>query len=134
MTSGNGGPSASWEVFLRASRGLAHQHVGSVRAADHQLALATARDLFARRGEPQSLWVVRSDQVHAVSPQEKDPYFAGAADKPYRYPGHYAPLGGPEASEASEASKRPSEASEPSKQPSKSPEPSRSTEGTSHDR
>ncbi|AUY48470.1 1,2-phenylacetyl-CoA epoxidase subunit PaaB [Streptomyces sp. CB01881] len=114
MTSGNGSPSASWEVFLRASRGLAHQHVGSVRAADRQLALATARDLFARRGEPQSLWVVRSDQVHAVSPQEKDPYFAGAADKPYRYPGHYTPLGGPESSAT--------------------PEPPESTEGASHDR
>ncbi|MFD8478566.1 1,2-phenylacetyl-CoA epoxidase subunit PaaB [Kitasatospora sp. NPDC059673] len=105
MTGGNGSGTASWEVFLRDRRGLAHQHVGSVRAADHELALATARDLFARRGEPQSLWVVRSDQVHAVSPQEKDPYFSGAADKPYRYPGDYAPLGGPGASEPSESTK-----------------------------
>ncbi|MGF1426653.1 1,2-phenylacetyl-CoA epoxidase subunit PaaB [Kitasatospora sp. LaBMicrA B282] len=94
MTAAPGRTPASWEVFLRPRRGLAHQHVGSVRATDRDLALATARDLFARRNEPQSVWVVRSDQVHAVSPAEKDPYFAAAADKPYRYPGHYAPLGG----------------------------------------
>lgn len=88
----SGGP-ASWEVFLRPRRGLAHQHVGSVRAADVPLALAAARDLFARRDRPQSLWVVRSQDVHAVSPDEKDPYFAAEAGKPYRYPDHFAPLG-----------------------------------------
>ncbi|NUS13702.1 MAG: 1,2-phenylacetyl-CoA epoxidase subunit B [Streptomyces sp.] len=85
---------ASWEVFLRPRRGLAHQHVGSVRAADVAMALAAARDLFARRDRPQSLWVVRSHDVHAVSPEEKDPYFAAEAGKPYRHPDHFAPLGG----------------------------------------
>ncbi|GAA2785459.1 hypothetical protein GCM10010505_11980 [Kitasatospora aburaviensis] len=129
MTGGNGDPSASWEVFLRARRGLAHQHVGSVRAADRRLALATARDLFARRGEPQSLWVVRSDQVHAVSPQEKDPYFSGAADKPYRYPGHYAPLGGPETAETAGTAESTGTAGT-----SGTSEPSGSTEGAGHDR
>ncbi|MGC0379587.1 MULTISPECIES: 1,2-phenylacetyl-CoA epoxidase subunit PaaB [unclassified Streptomyces] len=83
---------ASWEVFLRTRRGLAHRHAGSVRAAGPDAALAAARDLYTRRGDPLSLWVVRSDAVHTVSPDERDAYFAGARHKPYRHTEHYAPL------------------------------------------
>ncbi|GHB01704.1 MULTISPECIES: 1,2-phenylacetyl-CoA epoxidase subunit PaaB [Streptomyces] len=86
------GAPASWEVFLRPRRGLNHQHVGSVRAADADTALLRARDLYTRRGDPLSLWVVRSDAVHAASPDERDPFFAGAHHKPYRYPEHFPPL------------------------------------------
>ncbi|MER7405962.1 1,2-phenylacetyl-CoA epoxidase subunit PaaB [Streptomyces sp. NPDC000070] len=86
------GAVASWEVFLRPRRGLAHQHVGSVRAADPDMALERARDLYTRRGDPLSVWVVRSDSVHATSPSERDPFFAGARHKPYRYPEHFPPL------------------------------------------
>ncbi|MEW2513916.1 1,2-phenylacetyl-CoA epoxidase subunit PaaB [Streptomyces sp. NPDC046870] len=92
MNRNDEGAPASWEVFLRARRGLAHQHVGSVRAAGPDAALAVARDVYTRRGDPLSLWVVRSDAVHAVSPEERDPYFAGAHGKPYRYPEHFPPL------------------------------------------
>ncbi|GGP45056.1 MULTISPECIES: 1,2-phenylacetyl-CoA epoxidase subunit PaaB [Streptomyces] len=81
-----------WEVFIRPRRGLAHQHVGSVHGADADMALANARDLYTRRGETVSVWVVRSDSVHAASPSEKDPFFSNAAHKPYRYPEHYIPL------------------------------------------
>ncbi|MDO0924346.1 1,2-phenylacetyl-CoA epoxidase subunit PaaB [Streptomyces sp. TG1A-8] len=86
------GAPASWEVFLRPRRGLAHSHVGSVRAGDADMALAYARDLYTRRGEPQSLWVVRSDAVHTSSPDERDPFFSNARHKPYRYPEHFTPL------------------------------------------
>lgn len=89
------GAPASWEVFLRPRRGLSHQHMGSVRADDADMALGRARDLYVRRGDPLSLWVVRSDAVHAVSPDERDPYFGNARHKPYRYPEQYAPLTGP---------------------------------------
>ncbi|MFF9060915.1 1,2-phenylacetyl-CoA epoxidase subunit B [Streptomyces sp. NPDC101213] len=92
MTRDREGAPASWEVFLRTRRGLAHQHAGSVRATDPDAALALARDLYARRGDPLSLWVVRSDAVHTTSPDERDPYFAAARHKPYRYPEHFAPL------------------------------------------
>ncbi|MFC9324095.1 1,2-phenylacetyl-CoA epoxidase subunit PaaB [Kitasatospora sp. NPDC057015] len=81
-----------WEVFVRPSRGLSHQHVGSVHGADADMALANARDLYTRRGEPVSVWVVRSDDVRASSPSEKDPFFSNAADRPYRYPEYYVPL------------------------------------------
>ncbi|MBN0048538.1 1,2-phenylacetyl-CoA epoxidase subunit B [Streptomyces actuosus] len=90
--SGAEGALASWEVFLRPRRGLAHLHVGSVRAADPDMALERARDLYTRRGDPLSLWVVRSAAVYASSPAERDPFFSGARHKPYRYPEHFAPL------------------------------------------
>ncbi|MFE0806381.1 1,2-phenylacetyl-CoA epoxidase subunit PaaB [Streptomyces sp. NPDC058794] len=92
MSGAREGVPASWEVFLRVRRGLAHQHVGSVRAPGPDAALAAARDLYTRRGEPLSLWVVRSDAVHTASPDERDPYFAAARHKPYRHPEHFAPL------------------------------------------
>ncbi|GIF16343.1 1,2-phenylacetyl-CoA epoxidase subunit PaaB [Actinoplanes teichomyceticus] len=94
MTREREGAPASWEVFLRPRRGLAHQHVGSVRAGDPHAALLRARDLYTRRGEPLSLWVVRSGDVHAAAPDEHDPYFANAEHKPYRYPHQFAPLTG----------------------------------------
>lgn len=78
-----------WEVFVRAKRGLAHQHVGSLHAADAELALHNARDLYTRREEGVSLWVVPSAQIVASSPSEKGSLFDPAADKPYRHPTFY---------------------------------------------
>jgi ring-1,2-phenylacetyl-CoA epoxidase subunit PaaB len=75
-----------WEVFVRARRGLAHTHAGSLHAADARMALRSARDLFTRRGEGISLWVVPAAAVVASSPDEKDPFFDPAADKVYRHP------------------------------------------------
>ena len=37
-------PMPLWEVFLRARNGLAHRHVGSIHAADAEMALQAARD------------------------------------------------------------------------------------------
>ncbi|MFI1769176.1 1,2-phenylacetyl-CoA epoxidase subunit B [Streptomyces sp. NPDC020800] len=88
---------ASWEVFLRVRRGLAHQHAGSVRAADAEMALERARDLYARRGDPLSLWVVRSTAVHASSPMEHDVFFSNTRHKPCRHPDHFAPVEGGDA-------------------------------------
>jgi ring-1,2-phenylacetyl-CoA epoxidase subunit PaaB len=79
-----------WEVFLRGKRGLNHVHVGSLHAADAQMALHHARDLYTRRNEGVSIWVVRSADITATSPDEKDPFFAPSADKVYRHPTFYA--------------------------------------------
>lgn len=81
-----------WEVFVQPRRGLAHQHVGSVHGGDHEAALAHARDLYARRGEATSLWVVRVDAVHTYSAAQRDVLTSNAVGKPYRYPDHYVPL------------------------------------------
>lgn len=78
-----------WEVFVRSARGLSHVHVGSLRAADARLAMLSARDLYTRRQEGASLWVVRSSELYCSDPAEKDAYFEPAAGKPYRHPSYY---------------------------------------------
>lgn len=78
-----------WEVFVRARRGLNHTHAGSLHAADAAMALRNARDLFTRRQEGVSIWVVPAAAVTASSPEEKDSFFDPAADKPYRHPTFY---------------------------------------------
>ncbi|HEX6756373.1 MAG TPA: 1,2-phenylacetyl-CoA epoxidase subunit PaaB [Mycobacteriales bacterium] len=78
-----------WEVFVRGKRGLNHVHVGSLRAADERMALLHARDVYTRRNEGVSIWVVRSDAITASSPAEKDPFFAPSGDKVYRHPTFY---------------------------------------------
>jgi ring-1,2-phenylacetyl-CoA epoxidase subunit PaaB len=78
-----------WEVFVRARRGLSHQHVGSLHAADAELALRNARDVYTRRQEGVSIWVIPSAAITASSPSEKDSFFDPAGDKPYRHPTFY---------------------------------------------
>ena len=56
-----------WEVFVRARRGISHVHIGSLHAADADTALQSARDVYTRRGEGASLWVVRSSEIHAFA-------------------------------------------------------------------
>jgi ring-1,2-phenylacetyl-CoA epoxidase subunit PaaB len=78
-----------WEVFVRSRRGLSHNHVGSLHAADAQMALRNARDVFTRRMEGVSIWVVPSAAITATTPEERDPFFDPAADKAYRHPTFY---------------------------------------------
>ena len=78
-----------WEVFIRSQHGLAHKHVGSLRAPDAEMAIKNARDVYTRRNEGVSIWVVRSEAITASSPDEKDPLFAPAGDKVYRHPTFY---------------------------------------------
>ena len=78
-----------YEVFVRGKRGLNHVHVGSLHAADDAMAIGHARDVYTRRNEGVSIWVVRSDAIAASSPDEKDPLFAPAGDKVYRHPTFY---------------------------------------------
>lgn len=85
-------PEVEWplyEVFVRGKRGLNHVHVGSLHAADDRMALLHARDVYTRRNEGVSIWVVRADAVTASSPDEKDPMFAPSGDKVYRHPTFY---------------------------------------------
>ena len=78
-----------WEVFVRPKRGLAHVHVGSIHATDAEMALRNARDVYTRRQEGVSLWVVPSAEITASSPDEQDSFFDPAADKAYRHPTFY---------------------------------------------
>ena len=78
-----------WEVFVRPRRGLSHQHVGSLHAPDAVMALRNARDVYTRRQEGVSLWVVEASRITASSPEEKGSFFDPAADKIYRHPTFY---------------------------------------------
>lgn len=78
-----------WEVFVRARRGLSHVHVGSVHAVDAQMAIHNARDLYTRRSEGESLWVVPSEQIVASDPHDKEALFDPADSKAYRHPTFY---------------------------------------------
>ena len=78
-----------WEVFIRSRNGLAHKHVGSLHAADEVLALQAARDLYTRRGEGLSIWIVLSKAIIASDPADKGMMFEPTASKPYRHPTFY---------------------------------------------
>lgn len=78
-----------WEIFVRSEAGLAHKHVGSLHAADARMALESARDLYTRRNEGVSIWVVKSSDVRAIDPSEGDAFFEPSKDKTYRNPTFY---------------------------------------------
>ena len=78
-----------WEVFIRGRHGLAHKHVGSVLAADREMALAHARDVYTRRNEGASIWVAPSCAIAASAPEDRDMLFDSLEGKPYRLATHF---------------------------------------------
>ncbi len=78
-----------YEVFMRSKNGLAHKHAGSVHAEDAETAILSARDLYTRRGEAVSVWVVKSSDIIASDPQSSDELFDPSDDKIYRHPTFY---------------------------------------------
>jgi len=57
-----------WEVFVRSKQGLEHKHCGSLHASDARHALQMARDVYTRRQEGVSIWVVPSASITAANP------------------------------------------------------------------
>ena len=78
-----------WEIFIRSKQGLDHKHMGSLHAADAQMAIENARDVYTRRQEGISIWVVESKHLHASNPAEADSLYDPANDKVYRHPTFY---------------------------------------------
>lgn len=78
-----------WEIFIRSKSGLSHKHVGSLHAADSKMAIENARDVYTRRMEGVSIWVVPSSEITASAPADKDAMFDPANDKVYRHPTFY---------------------------------------------
>ena len=78
-----------WEVFIRSKQGLDHKHAGSLHAADAAMAIENARDVYTRRMEGVSLWVVESKYIHASNPDDAESFYTPAEDKVYRHPGFY---------------------------------------------
>ena len=82
-------PMPLFEVFIRSTRGLDHKHVGSLHAQDHRQALEYARDVYTRRGEGASIWVVKSSDIVASQEDEAAAFYDPMDDKPYRHATHY---------------------------------------------
>ena len=78
-----------WEIFIRSKQGLDHKHVGSLHAVDPQMAIENARDVYTRRMEGVSIWVVESKYIHASNPDEAESFYEPAEDKVYRHPTFY---------------------------------------------
>ena len=78
-----------YEVFIRARSGLDHKHVGSLHATDARMAIDHARDLYTRRLEGVSIWVVPSAAITASDPAEAEALLEPARDKIYRHPTFY---------------------------------------------
>ena len=78
-----------WEVFIRPRSGLHHKHVGSLHAADATLAMQAARDVYTRREEGNSIWIVPAADIVASDPANSDQNFDPAQDKIYRHPSFY---------------------------------------------
>lgn len=75
-----------YEVFVRSKQGLEHKHVGSLHAADATHALQMARDVYTRRQEGVSLWVVAAENIVASDAADQAAWFDPAASKVYRHP------------------------------------------------
>jgi ring-1,2-phenylacetyl-CoA epoxidase subunit PaaB len=78
-----------WEIFIRSKQGLDHKHVGSLHAADAAMAIENARDVYTRRQEGVSIWVVESKHIHATNPDDAESFYEPANDKVYRHPTFY---------------------------------------------
>src|SRR6185437_1549285 len=78
-----------WEAFIRTKQGLEHKHAGSLHAPDAEMAIGNARDVYTRRMEGVSIWVIESKYIHATNPDESESFFDPAADKIYRHPTFY---------------------------------------------
>ena len=50
------------------------------------MAMKNARDVYTRRNEGLSIWIVPSSDITASSPTEKGPFFEPANSKVYRHP------------------------------------------------
>lgn len=78
-----------WEVFVQSKPGQPHRHAGSVHAPDREMALQNARDVYTRRGEGVSLWVVPASAITSSVPSDAGPFFDPSDDKVYRHPTFY---------------------------------------------
>ncbi len=78
-----------WEVFVRSSRGLSHVHAGSLHAPDAAMALRNARDLYTRRNEGVSIWVVPAEAIASSDPDSKGSFFESPQGKDYRHATYY---------------------------------------------
>ena len=78
-----------WEVFLQEKTGAPHEHAGSLHAPDREMALQNARDVYSRRGEAISIWVVPAVYITSTTPEDSPMLFEPGSEKIYRHPQFY---------------------------------------------
>lgn len=61
---------ARFHVFVQIRPGEPHQDSGSIHAPDAEIALLNARDVFARRPECVSMWVVPAEAIYPKTAEE----------------------------------------------------------------
>jgi ring-1,2-phenylacetyl-CoA epoxidase subunit PaaB len=76
---------APGEIFTEASM-ASRTSMSAVCAPDAQMAIRNARDVYTRRNEGVSIWAVRSFDIVASSPGDKEALFEPANNKVYRHP------------------------------------------------
>lgn len=59
-----------YQVFHQEGPDRPHVNSGSVHATDAEMALQNARDVFVRRPECVSLWVVPTSAIHSITAEE----------------------------------------------------------------
>lgn len=79
-----------WEVFTQKKSGAPHEHAGNIHAPDAEMALQNARDVYSRRNEATTIWVVPSEEIISSTPEDSGPFFDPANDKLYRHPQFYS--------------------------------------------
>lgn len=78
-----------YQVFHQQAPDRPHTNAGSVHAADPEIALQNARDVFVRRPECSSLWVVPAGHIASLTAEQlqrtglQDP--AGSSDRSEPY-------------------------------------------------
>ena len=78
-----------WEVFVQSKNGLPYKHSGNIHAPDAEMALQNARDLYTRRHEGTSIWVVPSDAIVSSNPEDQESFFDPMEGNIYRHPTFY---------------------------------------------
>ena len=78
-----------FEVFIRSQAGPRAQTCRQPSCRRCAMAIENARDVYTRRMEGVSIWVVESRFIHASDPGESDSLFDPASDKVYRHPTFY---------------------------------------------
>ena len=68
---------------------MSHKHAGSLHAPDAEMAISNARDVYTRRSEGISIWVVESKYIHATQGSDSAAMFEPTDDKVYRHPTFY---------------------------------------------
>lgn len=73
----------TWEVFHQEKRGKQVVHVGIVHAADAEMALVMAKEVFGRRGKTTNLWVAKTTEVYTFATEDED-MFETTPEKTFR--------------------------------------------------